>query len=111
MPDSMPLYPSATSGDATRRELLALLAKRVVIVDGAMGSMVQRYELTEPDFRGKAFKDHPKPLKGLNDLLVITRPDVIGEIHRKYLEAGADIIETNTFNATSIGLGDYGLEE
>jgi len=108
---SSPTYPAAAVGVAVRRELEALLAERILIVDGAMGSMVQRYELAEDDFRGEAFKAHPKPLKGLNDLLVITRPDVIGEIHRKYLEAGADLIETNTFNATSIGLADYGLQD
>lgn len=83
---------------------------RVLVLDGAMGTMVQRYKLTEEDFRKGHFENHPKALKGNNDLLVLTRPDVIGAIHRQYLDAGADIIETNTFNANSISQADYGLE-
>ncbi|MGH9457148.1 MAG: methionine synthase [Thermoanaerobaculia bacterium] len=96
----------------TRRieELHALLRRRILILDGAMGTMIQRYGLAEADFRGDVFRDHPKDLKGANDLLSITRPEVIEEIHRKYLEAGADIVETNTFNATSISMAEYGLE-
>ncbi|HJV69677.1 homocysteine S-methyltransferase family protein [Ideonella sp.] len=97
--------PAYTRGTA----LPALLAKRIVIIDGAMGTMIQRYKLVEVDFRNEALKDHPKDLKGNNDLLVLTRPDVIREIHEKYLAAGADIIETNTFGATSIAQEDYGL--
>lgn len=87
-----------------------LIRQRILILDGAMGTMLQTYGLTEKDFHAERFADHPIPLKGFNDLLVITRPDVIEEVHRKYLEAGADIIETNTFNATRIGTADYGME-
>jgi 5-methyltetrahydrofolate--homocysteine methyltransferase len=93
-----------------RATLDALLATRILVLDGAMGTMVQRHQLTEADFRGARFKDHPKDLRGNNDVLVLTRPDVIAEIHRQYLEAGADIIETNTFSGTAIAQGDYGLE-
>jgi len=87
------------------------LEKRVLVLDGAMGSLIQTYKLTEADYRGEQFKNAPKDQKGNNDLLSITRPDVIKEIHAKYLEAGADIIETNTFNATSVSQADYGLED
>lgn len=87
-----------------------LLADRILILDGAMGTMIQRYRLKEDDFRGGRFKEYDFLLKGNNDLLSITRPDVIGEIHREYLDAGADIIETNTFNATSISMHDYHME-
>jgi 5-methyltetrahydrofolate--homocysteine methyltransferase len=86
-----------------------LLEQRIAIIDGAMGTMIQRYKLTEDDFRGLRFKDHPKDLRGNNDLLVLTRPDVIGAIHEGYLQAGADIVETNTFGATSIAQEDYAL--
>ena len=92
-------------------ELRALLAQRLLILDGAMGTMVQRHGLDEADYRGERFLDHPKDLKGNNDLLVLTRPDVIGGIHREYLEAGADIIETDSFNATRVSQGEYGLAE
>ena len=85
-----------------RAQLDALLAKRILVLDGAMGTMIQRHKLTEADFRGERFGDHPKDLRGNNDLLVLTRPDVIAEIHRQYLEAGSDIIETNTFSSTAI---------
>ena len=90
--------------------LLTLLAKRVLILDGAMGTMIQRYKLTEADFRGSRFADHPRDLRGNSDILVLTRPDVITAIHREYLAAGADIIETNTFTSTAIAQADYGLE-
>ena len=86
-----------------------LLRQRIVILDGAMGTMIQRYKLTEADYRGERFKDHPKDLKGNNELLQFTRPDVISEIHDQYLAAGADIIETNTFGATRVAQDDYGL--
>jgi 5-methyltetrahydrofolate--homocysteine methyltransferase len=86
-----------------------LLARRIAIIDGAMGTMIQRHRLGEADFRGPRFADHPRDLKGNNDLLVLTRPDVIREIHAQYLAAGADIIETNTFGATSIAQEDYAL--
>ena len=82
----------------TIERLHPLLAKRILILDGAMGTMIQRHQLTEADFRGERFREHPRDLKGNNDLLILTRPDVVGEIHRAYLEAGADIIETNTFS-------------
>ena len=97
--------PAYTRGAA----LPAILAKRIAIIDGAMGTMIQRYKLAEADFRNESLKDHPKDLKGNNDLLVLTRPDVIQEIHEQYLAAGADLIETNTFGATSIAQEDYGL--
>ncbi len=86
------------------------LNKRILILDGAMGTMIQRYKLEEKDFRNEALKDHPKPLQGNNDLLSITRPDVITAIHAQYFEAGADIVETNTFSGTTIAQADYGLE-
>jgi 5-methyltetrahydrofolate--homocysteine methyltransferase len=87
------------------------LQKRILVIDGAMGTMIQRYELSEEDFRGERFSDHASDLKGNNDLLNITRPDVIKAIHKEYLDAGADIIETNTFSTQRISLADYHLEE
>lgn len=87
-----------------------ILKERILIIDGAMGTMIQRHKLNEADFRGERFKDHTHPLKGNNDLLSITRPDIIKDIHRQYFEAGADIIETNTFSGTSIAQADYHLE-
>ena len=92
------------------QDLEKLLKQRIVILDGAMGTMVQQYKLEEKDFRGDRFVDHPIDLKGNNDLLVLTRPDVIKEIHLQYLEAGSDIIETNTFSGTQIAQADYKLE-
>jgi 5-methyltetrahydrofolate--homocysteine methyltransferase len=86
------------------------LAKRLLVLDGAMGTMIQRYKLSDADFRGDQFRDHPNEQKGNSDLLVLTRPDVIGAIHREYLAAGADIIETNTFTSNAIAQADYGLE-
>jgi len=91
-------------------ELRTLLDARIVVLDGAMGTMIQRYRLGEADYRGERFAGHARDVKGDNDLLVLTRPDVIRAIHDAYLEAGADIVETNTFNATSIAQADYGLE-
>ena len=88
-----------------------ILRERILIIDGAMGTMIQRHTLEEADFRGEKFKNHNHTLKGNNDLLSITRPDIIKEIHRQYLEAGADIIETNTFSGTSIAQADYHLQE
>ena len=87
------------------------LNKRILVLDGAMGTMIQRYQLTEEDFRGEYFKDSKILLKGNNDLLSITRPAIIKAIHAEYLEAGADIIETNTFSGTSIAQSDYQLEK
>jgi 5-methyltetrahydrofolate--homocysteine methyltransferase len=105
-----PLPASAATAAYTRGAALpALLRQRIAIIDGAMGTMIQRYKLGEADFRNTALAAHPKDLKGNNDLLVLTRPDVIQEIHEQYLAAGADLIETNTFGATSIAQEDYGL--
>jgi 5-methyltetrahydrofolate--homocysteine methyltransferase len=92
-------------------ELSALLAQRLLVLDGAMGTMIQRHGLQEADYRGERFRDHPHDLKGNNDLLVLTRPDIIGGIHRDYLEAGADILETCTFNSTAVSQADYNLSE
>ena len=88
-----------------------LVRERILILDGAMGTMIQQYNLTEDDFRGKRFAQIPGQLKGNNDILCLTRPDVIRDIHRKYLAAGADIIETNTFNSTSVSMADYHVQE
>jgi 5-methyltetrahydrofolate--homocysteine methyltransferase len=98
------------SEDATSQRLRRLLDDRIVFFDGAMGTMIQRAGLKEADFRGDRFREHPSSLQGNNDLLVLTRPDVIRGIHRAYLEAGADIIETNTFNANAFSQADYGLQ-
>ena len=87
------------------------LRERVLVLDGAMGTAIQGRQLGEREFRGERFRDHPKALAGANDLLCLTQPEIVSEIHEAYLEAGADIIETNTFNATSIGLAEYGLDE
>eukprot|EP00877_Chromochloris_zofingiensis_P009668 jgi/Chrzof1/4955/Cz15g06070.t1 len=91
-------------------QLEQLMQQRIIYIDGAMGTMIQRHKLTEDDFRGTRYKDHSHELKGNNDILVITRPDVIEQIHMEYLEAGADILETNTFNGTSISQADYELQ-
>src|SRR5271157_1850237 len=94
----------------TRHTQLAEIARqRIVVLDGAMGTMIQRYRLSEDDYRGARFRSHPKDLRGNNELLVLTRPEVIEEIHRQYLDAGADLIETNTFSANAISQSDYGL--
>ncbi|TAJ09028.1 methionine synthase [Marinilabiliaceae bacterium JC017] len=90
--------------------LYKVIKERVLLLDGAMGSLIQKHQLEESDFRGDRFKNHPSPLKGNNDILSVTRPDVIKGIHQEYLEAGSDIIETNTFNATSISQADYEME-
>lgn len=88
-----------------------IIKNQILVLDGAMGTMIQRYKLNEEDYRGKRFENHNNSLKGNNDLLVLTQPQIIAEIHNKYLEAGADIIETNTFNAQKVSLSDYKLEE
>ncbi|HEY2189732.1 MAG TPA: homocysteine S-methyltransferase family protein [Caldimonas sp.] len=98
--------PSYTRG-AT---LAQILRQRIVVLDGAMGTMIQRYKLGEADYRGERFRDHPKSLKGNGDVLQLTRPDVVEAIHEAYLRAGADIVETNTFGATRVAQADYGLE-
>ncbi|GAB4232015.1 MAG: hypothetical protein Kow0032_14590 [Methyloligellaceae bacterium] len=98
----------------TREERIAALKRaageRILVLDGALGTMIQREGLDEAAFRGSRFADHPQDLQGNNDLLVLTQPEIISRIHHAYLEAGADIIETNTFNSTSISQADYGLE-
>lgn len=91
--------------------ILDILKERILILDGAMGTMIQRYKLEEKDFRNEELKDHEVPLKGNNDLLSVTRPDVIKEIHAAYFSAGADIIETNTFGSTWVAQADYKLED
>jgi 5-methyltetrahydrofolate--homocysteine methyltransferase len=99
----------------TREQRIAALkaaaAKRILIIDGAMGTMIQGYKFDEAAFRGRRFAAHPKPVQGNNDLLVLTKPEAIAEIHAAYLAAGADIISSNTFNAQRISLADYGMEE
>ena len=99
----------------TRAERLArlpkLLAERVLVIDGAMGTMIQTFKLDEAGYRGERFKNWPSDLRGNNDLLNLTQPQIIRQIHAQYLEAGADIIETNTFNSTRISMADYGMEE
>jgi len=94
----------------TKTTLEKLLRERILVLDGAMGTMIQRYKLEESDYRGQRFADYHRDIKGNNDILCLTQPQIIGEIHRAYLEAGADIIETNTFNGTSISQADYGME-
>ncbi|MEC9436849.1 MAG: homocysteine S-methyltransferase family protein, partial [Candidatus Neomarinimicrobiota bacterium] len=88
-----------------------IIEEKILIFDGAMGTMVQSFQLSEKDFRGEKFKEHPVDLKGNNDLLVLTQPEIISKIHKLYLNAGADIIETNTFNANSISQSDYKMED
>ncbi len=88
-----------------------ILSQRILILDGAMGTMLQRHKFSEEEFRGERFKDWPKPVKGNNDLLSLTQPEAIADVHRQYFEAGADIVETNTFSGTTIAMADYGMEE
>ncbi len=96
---------------AIERDFRARLEERILILDGAMGTMIQRHRLSEADYRGERFADWPRDLKGNNDLLVLTKPEVIGGIHQAYLDAGADILETNTFNANRVSMADYGMED
>lgn len=93
------------------KNIREILKKRILVLDGAMGTMIQRHSLTEEDFRKGWFENHHKPLKGNNDLLSLTRPDIIEEIHRQYFEAGADIAETNTFSGTTVAQADYDLQD
>ena len=95
---------------STRQQVDAILGHRFLVLDGAMGTMIQRHMLQEADYRGDRLRDHRRELKGNSDVLVLTRPDVIRGIHEAYLAAGADIIETNTFNANAVSQADYGLE-
>ena len=101
---------SLSTRPARTAALEKALLQRILVLDGAMGTMIQRYRLTEAEYRGKRFEAWPKDLRGNNDLLTLTRPQVIREIHRQYLEAGADILESNTFNATAVSLADYGMQ-
>ena len=94
-----------------KKQLEQILKERIMILDGAMGTMIQAYKFAEADYRGERFKDYEILLKGNNDLLSLTQPEAIKEIHRKYLEAGADIIETNTFSGTTIAMADYAMED
>lgn len=96
---------------STLATLKALLAKRILIIDGAMGTMIQRHKLEEADYRGERFADWAHDLKGNNDLLVLTQPQIIQGIHEAYLDAGADIIETNSFNGTRVSMSDYHMED
>src|SRR3989339_654904 len=96
--------------DITNR-LKEILKKRILLLDGAMGTMIQRYKLTEEDFRGERFKSFPIDLRGNNDILCLTKPEIIKEIHKEYLLAGSDIIETNTFNANHFSQSDYGTQD
>ncbi|CAK0782360.1 5-methyltetrahydrofolate--homocysteine methyltransferase [Gammaproteobacteria bacterium] len=98
----MPLEPT--------HPIARVLAQRILVLDGAMGTMIQRHPLTEADFRGERFRDWPSDLKGNNDLLVLTQPGIIRSIHEAYLAAGADILETNSFNANRVSMADYGME-
>ncbi|NYT84194.1 methionine synthase [Pollutimonas harenae] len=108
---SYPSLPYPLSAYTQGSEFARLLGERILILDGAMGTMIQQYKLSETDFRGERFAEHVKDVKGNNELLSLVRPDIITDIHRQYLEAGADVIETNTFGATAIAQGDYGLPE
>lgn len=94
----------------TTETIKSLLKERILVLDGAMGTMIQRYPFDEAAFRGDRFKDWPSPVKGNNDLLSLTQPDAIRTIHTQYLEAGADILETNTFSSTTVAMADYGME-
>lgn len=93
------------------KDLYEIAKQKILILDGAMGTMIQRYKLEEADFRGERFKNHSHPLKGNNDILSITKPEIIKEIHRQYFQAGADIVETNTFSGTTVAQADYHLED
>ena len=92
-------------------QLLTTLHKRILVLDGAMGTMLQQYKFSEEDFRGERFKNFHASVKGNNDLLSITQPQAISDVHRKYFKAGADIVETNTFSGTTIAMADYGMED
>lgn len=103
--------PSQKTRNERLQSLQASLRNRILILDGAMGTMIQSHDLKEGDFRGDRFADIDRQLSGNNDLLTLTAPELISDIHRAYLEAGADIVETNTFNSTRASQADYGLEE
>jgi len=103
-------YVLGMAGPDLERYLRSAFARRIHVLDGAMGTMIQKHQLNEAQFRGERFKDHPTELKGDNDLLCFTQPEIIQDIHSQYFGAGADICETNTFNGTSVSQADYGLE-
>ncbi|MDT4945984.1 MAG: 5-methyltetrahydrofolate--homocysteine methyltransferase, partial [Pseudonocardiales bacterium] len=105
MPETPSLRPDATQA------LTDLLRSRILVLDGAMGTMIQRHTFSEAEYRGERFADWNRDLRGNNDLLTLTQPDAIRGIHRAYLEAGADLVETNTFNAQRISLADYGMQD
>jgi 5-methyltetrahydrofolate--homocysteine methyltransferase len=105
-----PVAPNRPQGPVERR-LRQLMTERILVLDGAMGTMIQQYRLTEEQFRGDRFAAHPRDVKGNNELLSLTRPAVVAEIHERYLAAGADLIETNTFGATAVAQADYGLSD
>ncbi len=96
--------------EARLRQLRDLVEERILVIDGAMGTMIQRYRLDETGYRGERFRDYRRDVRGNNDLLTLTRPDIVADIHRAYFEAGADIVGTNTFNSTTIAQADYGME-
>src|SRR5690606_39371938 len=110
-PVNYPALPYPISSYTHGAEFVRRLGQRIQILDGAMGTMIQRYKLAEGDFRGTRFADHPRDVKGNNELLSLIKPEIISEIHEQYLEAGADIISTNTFGATAIAQSDYDLAE
>jgi 5-methyltetrahydrofolate--homocysteine methyltransferase len=95
----------------TQQLLQSLLQQRILVLDGAMGTMIQKYKLSEEDYRGERFKDYSILIQGNNDLLSLTQPDIIKDIHKSYLEVGSDIIETNTFNATRTSMADYKMQD
>lgn len=97
-------------GSNVKQQIEAQLKQRILLIDGGMGTMIQNYKLEEQDYRGERFADWHSDLKGNNDLLVLTQPQLIKDIHSAYLDAGADILETNTFNATTIAMADYDME-
>src|SRR5690606_3240075 len=99
-----------TAPRITPEQLAALLSDRILVLDGGMGTMIQQYKLQEADYRGSEFAGWPTDLKGNNDLLVLTKPELILDIHRQYLAAGADILETNSFNATPVAMADYQMQ-
>jgi 5-methyltetrahydrofolate--homocysteine methyltransferase len=108
---SYPSLPYPLSSYTHGAEFARLLGERILVLDGAMGTMIQQYKLGETDFRGDRFADHVKDVKGNNELLSLVRPDIVADIHRQYLQAGSDVIETNTFGATAVAQGDYGLQD
>src|SRR5258708_8830251 len=105
------MAPVTSSAPSVRQRLDKLFKQRIVIFDGSIGVLLQKQGLTEEDWRGERFRDHPKLLKNNVDILNLSRPDVVSRIHREYLEAGADLITTNTFTATPVSQADYGLED